>query len=524
MLGFKTFFISFVVLLLSATAQAQVTYGISRAGAVGNVFIINPSTGVATAPAVASDYAAQLGYGSSALGVSPVDGLVYFVERTTSTTPRIGAWNPVTGVATTVATSAAITGDILRATFCPDGRFYIAGNGSGGGAGAEIYQINPATGALVRTIVVTNIPVSGSGDVACVTNGDLYLVASQATGASAYELYRLTNAQVAGGGTLIATLLGNLNTDTANAPNGLVEVTPASLPAGCISPCLLASGVSTAQTVYTINSSTGQATTLTTASGAGLVDLGREFARDISVSKTVTPTSALQARTLTYTINVSNAGPAVAAAVTVIDTLDPAVFAVGSVTWTCTVVSPGITTTAVTTACSAASGTGNINRTVDLSINSTVQFVVTAPLLTSFTGTVSNSVSANATATVFDPSLGNNATTVTSVVTTAASLAVSKTNGTGILVAGSTTSYTITFSNFGPGNAPGSVIRDIPSPGLSCTSAACSASASATCPAPYNPGPASATALQAGGLTIPSFSANSSLTFVVTCGVTATGL
>ena len=522
----KSLCISFIVLFSAAMAQAQVTYGISRNGAVGNVFIIDPSTGVATTPTVATDYSPQLGWGSSAMGVSPIDGLVYFIERTASTTPRIGTWNPTTGVATNVATSAAVTGDILRATFCPDGRFYISGNGSGGGAGAEIYQINPATGALIRTIVVSNVPTSAgsSGDIACVTNGDLYVLAAQATGTSAYELYRLTSAQVSTGGTLAATLLGNLNIDTANAPNGLVEVSPASLPAGCVSPCLLASGTTAGQAVYAINSSNGQATTLTTTSGAALVDLGREFARDISVTKTATPTAALQGRTVSYTINVANAGPAVAAGVTVIDTLDPAVFAVGSATWTCTVINPGITTTAVTTACSAASGTGNINRTVDLSINSTVQFVVTAPLLSSFSGTVSNSVSANPTGTVFDSSLGNNVFTATSAVTPATSLTVTKTNGTNTLAAGSTTTYSLTFSNLGPGNAPGAVIQDSPSGGLQCTTASCSATVGAVCPAPYNPGPAAATVLLAGGLVIPTFNANSSLTFVLICKVAASGL
>ena len=525
MIKLKLFLLGLFLLFSAALAQAQVAYGVSRLGA-GNIFIINPSTGIATTPTVASDYGTQLGYTSSAIAVSPIDGQVYVIERTATTTPRIGAWNPTTGVATTIATTAAVTADILRATFCPDGRFYISGNGTGGGTGAEIYQINPATGALIRTIVVSNVPTNNaaSGDIACVTSGDLYVLSSQVAGTSTYELYKLTSAQVSSGGTLTSTFVGNLNIDSTNSPNGLTEVSPASLPTGCVSPCLLASGNPTGQNIYTINSSTGQATTLTTASGAGLADLSREFARDISVSKTVTPTAALQGRTLSYTINVANAGPAVAAAVTVIDTLDPAVFAIGSATWTCTVISPGVLTTVVTTACSAASGTGNINRTVDLSINSTVQFVVTAPLLNSFTGTVSNSVSANTTGTVFDSSIGNNVFTATSTVAPATSLVVTKTNGTNTVAAGSTTSYTLTFSNLGPGNAPGTVIQDSPSAGLQCTTASCSATAGAVCPAPYNPGPAAATALLAGGLAIPTFNANSSLTFVLVCRVAASGL
>ena len=50
--------------------------------------IINPANGAATAPAVANNYAAQLGYESSAMAVSPINGLLYMIERTTSTLPR----------------------------------------------------------------------------------------------------------------------------------------------------------------------------------------------------------------------------------------------------------------------------------------------------------------------------------------------------------------------------------------------------------------------------------------------------
>jgi uncharacterized repeat protein (TIGR01451 family) len=100
-------------------------------------------------------------------------------------------------------------------------------------------------------------------------------------------------------------------------------------------------------------------------------------------------------------------------------------------------------------------------------------------------------------------------------------LTISKTNGVDSLVAGQTTSYTITVANLGPTNAPGAVLKDPSASGLNCTTVTCAVTAgTASCPAPLT-----IAALQGAGLTItPSFNANSTLSFVVTCGVTATGL
>jgi mucin-19 len=113
-----------------------------------------------------------------------------------------------------------------------------------------------------------------------------------------------------------------------------------------------------------------------------------------------------------------------------------------------------------------------------------------------------------------------NTTALSTACSTA--LAITKTNNTDTLVAGSTTSYTITFSNTGPTAANNAIARDTPSAGLSsCTATGCSGSGSplAVCPASglwpnlFTPT----------GLTLASLPANSSLTFNVTCGVSATG-
>lgn len=99
------------------------------------------------------------------------------------------------------------------------------------------------------------------------------------------------------------------------------------------------------------------------------------------------------------------------------------------------------------------------------------------------------------------------------------SLTIGKTNGVGTLIAGQTTSYTITVANLGPTAAPGTTLTDPAATGLNCTSVTCTSTAANMCPA----GPTIA-ALQSTGLQItPTFAASTTASFVVTCGVTATG-
>nr|MBP6407051.1 DUF11 domain-containing protein [Ramlibacter sp.] len=105
-----------------------------------------------------------------------------------------------------------------------------------------------------------------------------------------------------------------------------------------------------------------------------------------------------------------------------------------------------------------------------------------------------------------------------------ATLTVSKNSSpTGSLLAASTVSYTLTVANLGPSAAPGTVVTDQPGAGLNCTAGTVSCTVlagSASCPASPT-----VAALTSGGLIItPTFNANSTVAFVVTCGVTATGL
>ena len=88
-------------------------------------------------------------------------------------------------------------------------------------------------------------------------------------------------------------------------------------------------------------------------------------------------------------------------------------------------------------------------------------------------------------------------------------------------MAGSTTSYTLTATNTGPGTADNALLKDLPVPGLVCSSVACSGAFSgASCPAA---GSTTVANLQGAGIAVPVFPPGSSVTFALTCGVTATG-
>ena len=143
-----------------------------------------------------------------------------------------------------------------------------------------------------------------------------------------------------------------------------------------------------------------------------------------------------------------------------------------------------------------------------------------------FTANVGSSVSAsttpylNSAITTYTGGVGRtDASNVAPVtVANAANLSITKTNGTTTLVAGSTTTYTITATNGGPSAANGTTVRDPAVAGLNCTTLTCSTTGGATCPAPLD-----IATWQGSGLAIPVFPANSTATFLLTCGVTATG-
>ena len=506
-----------VWLLVMGSAAAQIVYGVGDPIGAGQslpngLFTVNTASGAAT------NTGCTLSFNSRAIGLSPIDGLVYYIEQQ-KTSPDLNSINPLT-CANATARATTLPVNIYRATFCPDGRLYASGNT------AQFFEINAATGATIRTLNFTGITTGGnndgSGDFTCASNGDLYILTLSTTNGNnaIFALYRASSAAVqttANNGSVAATRIGALGGANATM-SGLSEI--AAGRAGCAAapaPCLLANSTTN---IYAINSLTG-ASTLVGAHGVAdfMFDLGRSFPVDVAIAKTSTPTAVLQAQTITYTLDVDNAGPGVAASVTVTDPFSAAAF--GTVSWTCTPLQAG-TATLVTTACSAASGTGSINNTVSLSLGGAVRYSITALLTTTFVGTVTNVGQATVSSLITDTVPSNNTSaTVTNNVTPAALLTITKTNGVNTVTAGGTTAYTVTVANMGPADAPGSVFLDPAASGLNCTTVTFSATPAASIT--VLPSPMTLTALQSTGITLTAFPARSSATFVVTCGIAATG-
>ncbi|MES2974012.1 MAG: hypothetical protein V4757_10395 [Pseudomonadota bacterium] len=99
-------------------------------------------------------------------------------------------------------------------------------------------------------------------------------------------------------------------------------------------------------------------------------------------------------------------------------------------------------------------------------------------------------------------------------------LSVAKSDSLAAVLAGQTTTYTISVVNSGPGGAAGSLVRDPLVSGLNCTTMTFSATPAAGVSTPT----LSINALRTTGIELtPTFAANSTATFSLTCGVTATG-
>ena len=221
-------------------------------------------------------------------------------------------------------------------------------------------------------------------------------------------------------------------------------------------------------------------------------------------------------QTVQYVLTITNSASGGTGSVTFTDTLPALVTQVLSIT--SNMIGGGTCSTATAVVGGATQVTGTLTNAP-----AGAQCTVSVTSLVSQTQTVSTTVTNTLTlapvSSTSDTDGTNNTATVPTIVKASANLSVAKTNGVSTLVAGATTSYTITVANLGPAAAPGTTLFDPVVAGLNCTSVTCTSTAANMCPV----GPTIA-ALQSGGLQVsPTFAINTSASFVVICGVTATG-
>jgi uncharacterized repeat protein (TIGR01451 family) len=183
---------------------------------------------------------------------------------------------------------------------------------------------------------------------------------------------------------------------------------------------------------------------------------------DLSITKSNSQSSVVPGSIVTYTIVVTNSGPAAVIGATVTDNIPGSLT---GATWTC-VASAG-------SQCPA-SGSASINATVDLLAGGTATFTLTGTLAASATGVLVNTATVAAPPGVTDPVSGNNSATDSDpIVVVSVDLAITMVH-VGTLMPGQTgAQYTITVTNVGAVSSSGMVTVTVsPPPGLTPTAMA----------------------------------------------------
>ena len=186
---------------------------------------------------------------------------------------------------------------------------------------------------------------------------------------------------------------------------------------------------------------------------------------NLSITKTDGAANAVAGAAISYTIVATNAGPGAAIGATVTDVV-PA--ALTGASWTCTA-SAGSTC--------PATGSGNINATVNLLSGGSATFVLNATLSGTASGSLANTATIAAPGGVTDPNPGNNSATDTDPILGQANLSITKTDGVTSVVTGNTVTYTIVASNAGPSSVTSAPVTDTVPVGLTGGTWACSAPA-----------------------------------------------
>jgi uncharacterized repeat protein (TIGR01451 family) len=223
---------------------------------------------------------------------------------------------------------------------------------------------------------------------------------------------------------------------------------------------------------------------------------------DLGITKTNGTSSSTPGGQTTYTIVASNAGPSNVASATVADTFNSSL---ENCSWTCNAAGGA--------SCGVSSGSGNINRSVNLPANGSVTFSASCSIAAGASGSLVNT--ATVSSATPDPVPGNNSATDADSLNVSANLSITKSNGTGTSTPGAQTSYTIVASNAGPSNVSNATVTDTFPADLENCSWTCSGSGGGSCAA-------SGTGSISQPVNLP---VGASATFVASCGIkpTATG-
>ncbi len=245
--------------------------------------------------------------------------------------------------------------------------------------------------AITKTDGVTNATAGGSVTYTITASN---AGPSTATGATVADTFPASltctwTCVGAGGGTCTASGSGNIS-NTVNLPSGGSVTYTASC-------TISAAATGTLSNTATVTAPAG-VTDPTPGNNSATDSDTIGASADLSITKTDGVTTATAGGSVTYTITASNAGPSNATGATVADTFPASL----TCTWTCVGAGGGTCT---------ASGSGNINGTVNLPSGGSVTYTASCTISAAATGTLSNTATVTAPAGVTDPTPGNNSAT-----------------------------------------------------------------------------------------------------------------
>ncbi len=169
------------------------------------------------------------------------------------------------------------------------------------------------------------------------------------------------------------------------------------------------------------------------------VDADSLAPHDLVITKSDNVDVGMPGRQVTYTITATNDGPSDVVSATVSDAF-PASLTNVSYTSSATLGASGNT----------ASGTGDINDTVDLEMGSSITYTVTATIASDATGSISNTAQIVAHQGTVDPDTSNNSATDTDSLSAEVDLRITKTDNVSNVQPGQVLNYTIVVANDGP--------------------------------------------------------------------------
>ncbi|MDB9495455.1 hypothetical protein PN477_12560, partial [Spirulina subsalsa CS-330] len=214
------------------------------------------------------------------------------------------------------------------------------------------------------------------------------------------------------------------------------------------------------------------------------ITIGTPTTADLSLDKTVSANTVGSTTTVTYTLTVNNAGEANVTGAAVVDDVPDTLT---NVQWTCTA-SAG-------SACGAASGTGDLNTTVDLPKDGSAVYTITGDVPSTFNGTLTNSAEIVPPAGITDPTTSNNTGNAPIILpVNTADLSLNKTVSANTVGSTTTVTYTLTVNNAGEANVTGAaVVDDVPDT-LTNVQWTCTASSGSACGAASGTGDLNTTA------------------------------